>query len=143
MWVMSSKLKDIKATIEIHNILIKMRKDTNDTVIHKDLKITANSKINIMSEVIDNIKVDSHILAACLFIDDKVVARDIDWPQPLKYLSFKDQVLKVTCENESTICVMVEKPVKGLVFEEREDAILSDSGLEIATGDEQIIKVKH
>ena len=143
MWVVSSKLEDIEATIEIRYISVKTGKDINDAVIHKDLKITANGTTNIMTGVIDNTKDEPHVLAARLFIDGKVVARDMDWPQPLKYLSFEDRGLEVTYENESTIRVTAEKPVKGLVFEEREGVILSDSGLDIAPGDEQVIKVKH
>lgn len=143
MWVVSSKLEEVKATVELRYISIKTGKDIRQAVIHRDLTVTPNGTTYIMEGVIDNTEDEPHVLAARLYIKGEVVARDMDWPQPLKYLSFEDRGLRVTYEDRSTIRVTVEKPVKGLVFEEREGVILSDSGIDVAPGDEQVIRVKH
>ena len=72
----------------------------------------------------------------------KVVARDVDWPQPLKYLSFDDRGLTVTPSADGKfISVKTQKPVKGLVFEEREGVLLTDSAIDAVPGDEQIVGI--
>ena len=143
MWVVSSKLEEVTAKVELHYISIKSGKEIKDPVIKKDVKIIPNGTTNILDGIIDNVKEEEHVLAARLSIDGKVIARDMDWPQPLKYLSFEDRGLEVSFDGHSSIRVKTDKPVKGLVFEEREGVLLSDSGIDVAPGDEQVIMVKH
>jgi beta-mannosidase len=69
------------------------------------------------------------------------VSRDVGWPQPLKYLDFKDRGLEVTPQGE-TITVRAAKPTKGLVFEERSGVLLHDSAIDVVPGDEQTINVR-
>ena len=140
---MSSKLKETTATVELRYISIKSGKEIKNPIIKKDVKIVPNGTTNIMDGVIDNVKEEDHVLSARLLVDGKVVARDMDWPQPLKYLSFEDRGLEISFDGYASIRVRTEKPVKGLVFEEREGVLLSDSGIDVAPGDEQVIKVKQ
>ena len=142
MWAVSSKLEEVTATVELRYISVKSGKEIKDPVIKKHVKIVPNGTTNILEGVIDNVKEEQHALAARLLIDGKVIARDMDWPQPLKYLSFEDRGLVVSTDGQS-IRVTAKKPVKGLVFEEREGVLLSDSGIDVAPGDEQVITVKH
>jgi beta-mannosidase len=86
------------------------------------------------------------VLAARLWIDGKLAARDMDWPQPLKYLDFLDRGVEVrtmgaNSSGEQILAISSKKPVKCLVFEEREGVKLSDSALDIAPGDEQTVIV--
>jgi beta-mannosidase len=83
---------------------------------------------------------EPHILAARLWIDGICISRDTDWPQPLKYLSFQDRGLQVTSDKGS-VRISVQKPTKNFVFEEREGVTVSDSGLDLVPGDEQIIEI--
>jgi beta-mannosidase len=143
LWVVSSKLEEIEATVELRYISVKTGKETRDTVTKKTIKITPNGTTSILTGIIDNTTEEPHVLAARLIIDGTVVARDMDWPQPLKYLSFEDRGLNVDFDGIATIRVTAEKPVKGLVFEEREGVLVSDSSIDIVPGDEQVIKVRH
>ena len=140
---MSSELEEVTATVELRYISIKSGKAIKDPIIKKDFKIVPNGTTNLLDGIIDNVKEEQHVLAARLFVDGKVVARDMDWPQPFKYLSFEDRGLEVLFDGHSSIRVKAKKPVKGLVFEEREGILLSDSGLDVAPGDEQVVTVKH
>ena len=131
------------ATVELRYISIKSGREIKTSVIKKDVKIVPNGTTNILDGIIDNLNEEQHVLAARLVMDGKVIARDMDWPQPLKYLSFEDRGLNVLFDGHSKIRVKAEKPVKGLVFEEREGVFLSDSGLDVAPGDEQVVTVKR
>ena len=109
----------------------------------KEVDIQANGTTELIKGVIDNVQEEPHVLAARLLIDGQVVARDMDWPQPLKYLSFKDRGVQVDFDGHKTIRVRAKRPVKGLVFEEREGVLISDSAIDVAPGDEQIITVRN
>ena len=140
LWVSSSLQKKTKATVELRFISVGSGAEIKSTVMKKDIEIGANGATNILSDTINNMKEEPHVLAARLFVDGKVVSRDMDWPQPYKYLSFEDQGLSVAFHGHK-MHVTSRKPVKGLVFEEREGVLLSDSSLDIAPGDEQIVQV--
>ena len=143
LWVASSKLEEVTASVELRYISIRSGKEIKEPIIQKGVQIVPNGTTNLLDGVIDNLEEEPHVLAARLLVDGKVTARDMDWPQPLKYLSFEDRGLEVSFDGRSSIRVKAEKPVKGLVFEEREGVLLSDSGLDVVPGDEQIITAKH
>jgi beta-mannosidase len=65
--------------------------------------------------------------------DGKLVAEDVAWPDPIKYLSLKGRSVSVRCfkTRPSQVFVSAYKPVKGFVFEEREGVQFSDNGFDI------------
>lgn len=142
-WV-SNSTKEITATkVELKFISIATGKEIKEALIKKHVKITANGTTNIFDGELNNEKEEPHVLAARIWIDgeDSAVSRDIDWPQPLKYLNMDDRGVKVVFDN-GKITVSSKKPTKGLVFEEREGVLVNDSAVDIVPGDEQIIIVK-
>lgn len=143
LYLVSNKLEHITADVELRFISVKTGKDVKDPIVKKRVKITPNGTTEITSGTIDNTTEEPHVLAARLIVDGEVVARDMDWPQPLKYLSFEDRGIKVDFDGEKTLRITTEKPVKGLVFEEREGVLLSDSAMDIAPGDEQTVTIRH
>ncbi|THY31173.1 putative beta-mannosidase [Aureobasidium pullulans] len=141
-WV--SSVKEVIATrVELKFISIATGKEIKEALIKKNVKITANGTTNIFDGELNNEKEEPHVLAARIWIDgeDNAVSRDIDWPQPLKYLNMDDRGVKVVFDN-GRITVSSKKPTKGLVFEEREGVLVNDSAVDIVPGDEQIITVK-
>lgn len=140
-WVVSSKTHIIVATVELRFISIGTGEEVKDTIIKKDVKIAANGTTEVLKGVVDNEREEPHVLAVRIFIDGQVVARDVDWPQPLKYLAFSDRGVSVT-QNSGKIQVNSSKPTKGLVFEEREGVLLNDSALDVMPGDDQVVTVK-
>jgi len=142
LWAVSSRPRAIDAVVELKFISVKTGKQIKDGVTKK-ITLVANGTTAIQTGVIDNTTEEPHVLSARLLVDGVVVARDMDWPQPLKYLSFEDRGLDVKFNGKSEIRVSVQKPVKGFVLEEREGVLLSDSAIDLAPGDEQIIRVRH
>lgn len=139
-WVASFKTTEVTATVELRFISIATGKDIKEKVVKKDIKITANGTTEILKGTIDNLKEEPHVLAARIWVEEELVSRDVDWPQPLKYLDFSDRDVEVVPEG-STITVRAGKPTKGLVFEEREGILVNDSALDIVPGDEQVVTI--
>ncbi|KAI9102683.1 glycoside hydrolase family 2 protein [Phlyctochytrium arcticum] len=85
------------------------------------------------------------VVAAYLLQGAKQIARYVDWPQPLKYLHLqKPQALHTQLSDDhTTVEVSAEVPVKGLVLECQDDAVMFDDNLvDIVPGEVLTILVK-
>jgi beta-mannosidase len=133
-------MEEFTATIEIRFISISSGKDISKPIVRNNIIVVPNGSTDVLQGELDNMNTEPHVLAAQVWIDGKLVSRDADWPQPLKYLSFKERGLKVEVNGDELV-VTVQKPVKGLTFEEREGVLLSDSAIDVMPGDEQVVKV--
>ena len=151
LWVVSSRLESVKATVELRFISIGTGKDIKDPI-KKEVDVVANGTTDVLAGTIDNVAEEPHVLAARVFVGGEFVARDVDWPQPLKYLGFEERGVEVEkaskgedkqADGEGAILVITaQKPTKGLVFEEREGVLVSDSALDVVPGDEVKVKVR-
>ncbi|RDW87120.1 beta-mannosidase [Aspergillus mulundensis] len=146
LWVVSSLRKEQTGQVELRFISIKTGLEIREAVVHEDVTIAPNGTTNILDGVIDNEVDEPHVLAARVWIGGELVARDVDWPQPFKYLDLSDRGLVVTTisdvEDEQILELRTSKPVKCLVFEERENVRVSDSAIDIVPGDDQFVTVK-
>ena len=154
LWVVSSRLEEVTATVELRFVSIATGKEIKEKIVREGVKIVANGTTDIITDgEIDNVAEEPHVLAARVFVERKFVARDVDWPQPLKYLSFDEREVKVVKENQGgekkgeeedadIMVITAEKPTKGLVFEEREGVLVDDSALDVVPGDKIRVKVR-
>ncbi|SMR45932.1 unnamed protein product [Zymoseptoria tritici ST99CH_1E4] len=140
-WVASFKTTEVTATVELRYISIATGKEIKDKVVKKDIKIVANGTTDVLKGTIDNVNEEAHVLAARIWVNGEIVSRDVDWPQPLKYLDLSDRGVEVQSEG-NTITLSAQKPTKGLVFEEREGVLVNDSAIDIVPGDEQLVQVR-
>jgi beta-mannosidase len=141
LWVACQKQEKVKATVELRFVSIKTGKEIKDKIVRKDLILVPNGTTDVLSGTIDNVDEEPHVLSARIWVDGEIVSRDVDWPQPLKYLDFNDRGLEVIPQG-NTILVKAAKPTKGLVFEERSGVLVHDSAIDVVPGDEQVIKVR-
>lgn len=141
LWAVSSKLEDMIATVEVRFVSVRTGKEIKDRLVYHDVKIVANGTTNLDCGIVNNIEEEPHVLAARLWIDGCLVGRDTDWPQPLKYLHFPQRNLQVKIHG-SSMHVSVDRPVKCLVFEERQGCHLSDSAIDVVPGDDQVVTVR-
>ncbi|KAL5115715.1 hypothetical protein ACEQ8H_006427 [Pleosporales sp. CAS-2024a] len=141
VWVACQKQEDVVATVELRFISIKTGKDIKAKMVKTEVRLVPNGTTDVFSGVIDNRNEEPHVLAARIWIDGEIVSRDVDWPQPLKYLDFDERGLEVMAHG-GTIRVRASKPTKGLVFEERSGVLVHDSAIDVVPGDEQVIHVR-
>jgi beta-mannosidase len=141
VWGVSSRLEDVTVDVEIQFWSVEDGIEIKERVTRQSMLLAANGTTSVAEGVINNEKEVPHVLAVKMFLHGVVVARDMDWPQPLKYLSFPKRNVRVEVRGEA-MYVSAERPVKCLVFEEREGCSLSDSALDLAPGDEQVIHMK-
>lgn len=141
LWVASSRPTELTATVELRFISVSSGYEIKNKIVKTDISITANGTTNVLSGTIDNVEEEPHVLAARIWIEGEIVSRDIDWPQPLKYLSFEERGVEVYSQGDRML-VKACKPTKGLVFEERTGVLVEDSAIDIVPGDEQVIRVR-
>ncbi|KAL4863377.1 hypothetical protein BDV12DRAFT_189726 [Aspergillus spectabilis] len=148
LWVVSDRQYVAYGTVELRFISVATGQDLRAAVVHKDIAIAANGTTTVITDgVLDHLAVpEPHVLAARLWVDGQIVARDVDWPQPFKYSDFADRGLEVrtqpgTAAREQVLQISARKPVKCLVFEERDNVRLSDSAIDVSPGDQQTVIV--
>ncbi|KFX95141.1 hypothetical protein V490_04005 [Pseudogymnoascus sp. VKM F-3557] len=143
VWIATSKVPSIQAAkVELRFISINTGLDIMAPQT-EDVEVQLNSTTLVRENVtIDNPPtLEAFVLLATLSIDGQIVSRDADWPQPFKYLSFKEnRGLAITLsKSRDTIAITAQKPVKGLVFAERPGLSFSDNGFDILPGVEYTI----
>jgi beta-mannosidase len=141
MWVASSRQEVVHGTVELRFLSVV----TGTPALFSNVVIAANGTSEITNGAIDHVvQSEPHVLTARLWIDGQVVARDVDWPQPFKYLDFADRGLEVrqqpgSSAGQQVLLISSRKPIKCLVFEERKNVRVSDSAIDIVPGDEQVV----
>lgn len=66
-------------------------------------------------------------------LDGSLLSHDVDWPQPLKHLTFTSSNVKVEIRGPGELAVSASKPVKGLFFT-NEGVQWSDNCLDVVPG---------
>ena len=141
LWVASSSLVAEEVEVEVRFICVETGGEVKDPILMKRVGIGANATTDVVEGMIDHSVDSPHVILARVWVAGKLVARDMDWPQPLKYLSFPARNVRVQVQDGNKLRVRTERPVKCLVFAEREGCRLSDNGIDVAPGDEQVITV--
>lgn len=124
--------------VELRFISTRTGMDVQDRVT-KSATAAPNGTTEIVAGTLDNTG-EPYVIAARLF-QGKVVSRDWDWPQPLKYLSLDMRGVEVRVDSDQ-IWVSAQRPTKGLVLDERDGVTFSDNCVDVMPGDMQMISVK-
>ncbi len=140
VWGVSSRLEAVIVDVEVRFWSVESGEEIKDRIVKRGVELTANETTDVARGVTDTEEEEPHVLAVKMWMDGVLVARDMDWPQPLKYLHFPNRNVKVQVRGEE-MHVSAGRPVKCLVFEERLGYSLSDSALDLAPGDEQVVHV--
>ncbi|KAL4924511.1 glycoside hydrolase family 2 protein [Aspergillus undulatus] len=148
LWVVSDRQQVVRGAVELRFISVATGQDLRPPVVREDISIAANGTTTVIADgLLDHLAVpEPHVLAVRLWVDGRIVARDVDWPQPFKYLDFADRGLEVTAktgatDEEQILQISTRKPVKCLVFEERDGVRLSDNAMDVFPGDQQTVTV--
>ncbi|ETI25187.1 hypothetical protein G647_04560 [Cladophialophora carrionii CBS 160.54] len=141
LWVASSRLESFEAQVELRFVSIKTGKEIKPAW-KKTCRVVQNGTTALLEGETQNEKEEPHVLAARVDVDGVCIARDTDWPQPLKYHSFEDRGLLIT-KSGKKLRISVEKPVKALVVDEIDGVKFSDNCLDVVPGDEQTIEIKQ
>jgi beta-mannosidase len=146
VWIASSRVDGTEESlVELRFISIRTGEEVLPSQQHKML-IQPNSTTTIC----ENVKIanppslDAFVILAKLMIDGGVISRDVDWPQPYKYLDLeRDATLKVhLCACRQRIEISASKPTKGVVFNERPGLYFSDNGFDVMPGEEHTVDVR-
>lgn len=145
LWVTSSLRESVSGTVEMRFISVTTGDDIRERFLRRDIRIVCNGTTDIIvDDIIDHTIYEPHVLAARLWVDDRITARDVDWPQPLKYLDLSDRGLVIESSEaagQKRLAIRTRKPVKGLVFEQLDGVRVSDSYMDVIPGDEQNVVV--
>lgn len=147
LWIASNKPHTANGSIELRFLSVNTGRDVRAPIVQENVEIVANGTTNIITNgELDHVTdPEPCVLAARLWVDNQIVARDVDWPQPFKYLDLSNRGVNVQVRHHSSgdakVVINARKPVKCLVFEEQEGVKLSDNAIDVVPGDEQTVTV--
>ncbi|CAJ2512078.1 Uu.00g077030.m01.CDS01 [Anthostomella pinea] len=156
LWIASSRLQPVQVDITIRFISIRTGQDVlppkkldsltaesnSTTEVIRDCKVEATGPPFDPTRPFDLAAYDPYVIHAAISADNKVVATDIAWPQPLKYLDFSSREVVFKAVSSSRVSITATRPVKGFVFEEtRATKKLSDNGFDIIPGEKVVVDV--
>ncbi|KAJ5885928.1 uncharacterized protein N7473_008602 [Penicillium subrubescens] len=93
--------------------------------------LTAKVTTEILSGIIDKIHEEPFVLAARLLVDEECISRDVNWPQPLRYLSFEKRGVLVGAMEPGIYKVIDESLTKRLMVYKRDGIELSYNCIDI------------
>ena len=138
VWVSSSLLQAVTADVEVRFVSVRTGEEIKGKVVKRNVNVSANSSTPIMTGEIDYTVDEPYCVAVTLTSRGQIVSRDVDWPQPFKYLSFECRGVEVRIMGD-TLLVRVARPVKGLCFELEDGINPSDNCIDVMPGDDQTI----
>ncbi|CAO2658394.1 Nn.00g061170.m01.CDS01 [Neocucurbitaria sp. VM-36] len=154
VWIANSTGEDMKGDLVVKFFSVKTGREVNPDI-RREVTIAPNGTTEVIQKHIVNfndpenldkpfdiLRADPFIIHASLYIDSQCVATNASWPEPIKYLSFKDRGLDIHFSEDGTIAfVGAAKPVKGFVFCEKPGVRLNDNGFDIMPGEKKEVRV--
>jgi beta-mannosidase len=144
LWIASSKTEKLKGEVAVRFVSVKSGRQVLPSL-KENVQIEANGTTEVFQSQkiqipnaqdpdtpFDISNADPFVIHAILSIDGKRIARDVSWPDPIKYLSFPDRGVEVSYAEDRTVAfVSAQRPVKGFTFSEKQGIQLSDNGFDV------------
>ena len=132
--------------VELRFVSIRTGLDVLPPQFHHAAGVKSNGTTTVCEKIIltNPAAQDAYVISAKILLGSSIIARDVDWPQPFKYLSFEEgRGLQVRQMGSQTrIKVTAKKPTKGLIFFERQGLRFSDNCLDIVPGEEYMVDIE-
>ncbi|KAL1848503.1 hypothetical protein Daus18300_013604 [Diaporthe australafricana] len=151
IWISSCRTEDIAVEVDIRLISIRTGKDLGGSPTEGSTwsrLVQSNNATDCGTYRLPPAKAPSNIdecdpfvVLGTLRLDGEIVADDVAWPQPIKYLDLSDRQVSVSFDGMKAI-VSAENPIKGFVFDEVEGMKLSDNGFDVVPGLDKVVAVK-
>ncbi|KAI0203010.1 glycoside hydrolase family 2 protein [Astrocystis sublimbata] len=156
LWIVSNQTQPVQADVSVKYISIQSGQEVGPPTEINSVVVHPNSTTDILSnhDIMENtaaaqesvesskgVGSDPYIIHAMLKVENKLVASDTYWPQPLKYLDFSDRNVTFSASGDSKVAISAVRPTKGFVFEETRGANLSDNGFDLIPGQEKVVEV--
>jgi beta-mannosidase len=112
--VTSSLRRGSTLDVELRFVSIDSGEDIKPAITKAGLTMPDNGSVTAITGQIDNRTNEAHVLAVSFSRDGAVISRDVDPPQPFKYLSFENRGVQVQAD-EGSYEVSIKRPMKGIV----------------------------
>ena len=138
VWIANSTTKTRQLKVEVRFISIKTGADKRDPLVQDVLAKSLGT-----TEVTDGETPEDEptvVFAKIYDEEGNVLSTEVDWPQPLKHISFPSRGLKIDVHEEQ-LTISTEKPLKGLVLV-NDGVQWSDNCLDVVPGETQRVTAK-
>jgi beta-mannosidase len=139
VWGVNMTLEPVKVTVQIRYFNVKSGK-AGQSFETKEIELLPNRSTEILQDL--SVDQETAVQARLLDANGQVIARQGDWPQPLKYLSFPDRKVSVQV-SDGKVVISTNAPVKGVevyLEDEEREVDWQDNGVDVFPGDDFVIE---
>lgn len=139
VWVANASTDTHKLRIRVRFISIESGREVQEAI-----EQTVEAKPTGTTEVVTGPTPEAEptvVVSEVFDSDGHLVSHDVDWPQPLKHLTFPNRGLKIEVSKPEELIVSTDKPVKGLFFT-NDKVEWSDNGLDVVPGQKLTITAR-
>jgi beta-mannosidase len=148
IWAVSGHLEPLDTVLKLSAFDIETGKEVEIPMEEKERKVQLRE--NGTTEIGSLAIPEAGKTAVVAYIEDsktgELLARWVDWPEPLKFVQFKKGVEVKIEVGEGEVRISADAPVKGVVLsvdiEEGEDAVWEDNFVDLVPGEMVKIKVE-
>ncbi|KAI9148243.1 glycoside hydrolase family 2 protein [Paramyrothecium foliicola] len=156
VWIASSLLEPTQVDVNIRFISIKTGEDLTSPI-----RLTSVARPNDTTEILkehsgpdasaescgsreqfDLDRYNPYVIHVTVVAEDKVVATNTSWPQPIKYLDLGPRKIDFQAASSTSIAISSKHPIKGFVFQEDKSTRFSDNGFDLVPGEKTVITVQ-
>ncbi|KAI3391149.1 hypothetical protein diail_7816 [Diaporthe ilicicola] len=151
VWISSCKAEDIAVEVDIRFVSVRTGNDLGGSPTEnapRSRLVQGNNttdcgtyKLPPAKAPSDISECDPYVVIAILRLNGEVLADDVAWPQPIKYLDLSGRQVSVSFDGVN-VTVSAQNPIKGFVFDEMEGMKLSDNGFDIVPGLDKVVTIQ-
>ncbi|OLV18503.1 beta-mannosidase [Deinococcus marmoris] len=138
VWAVNGTTEVQTVTLDLRALTLEGKELSAET---RELKLAANevTELGIFAAEHD---AASTIVAATLNQDGSVIAREVRWPEPFKYLTLPDPGLKVEVTGPNALSLSVTRPAKGVWLESAPETVWDDNMLDLLPGETRVVRTQ-
>ncbi|KAH7313930.1 family 2 glycosyl hydrolase [Stachybotrys elegans] len=154
LWIANSRLEELEVDVTVRFISIGTGKDVVGSR-HIKVNVQANDITEVYNKhdgppldpqidqkkPFDPRKYDAYVIHATVSSNGDTISSNTCWPQPIKYLDFGSRIVRFKMVSDTQIAMTSDRPIKGLVFEEKKGMKLSHNGFDLVPGEQPVVDV--
>lgn len=139
VWVANDSTATPTIQVRVRFVSVESGKEVQESI-EKTVEVKATGTTEVISGSTPEAE-PTVVVSEVFNSEGSLVSHDIDWPQPLKHLTFPNRGLKVDVSGQEELVISADKPVKGLFFT-NDGVEWSDNGLDLAPGQKLRVNAK-
>lgn len=133
VWIVNSSTEAHKLKVRVRFINVESGQEVRERI-EREVEANPTGTTEVASGETPE-KEPTVVVSEVYNLEGTLLSYDVDWPQPLKHMTFPDRGVRVEARGPEELVVSAAKPVKGLWLFAADDGVQwSDNALDVVPG---------